>query len=287
MTKIGVIGGSALYNIESLEVDEKVKVETPFGEPSGEYMKGKLSGKEVVFLARHGEGHRLMPSEINYRANIYGFKVLGVDRIIAISAVGSLKEELKPLDMLLVDQFIDRTNSARRMTFFGEGIVAHISFAEPVCPSLRAAIYDLNAKMPVKIHRDGTYINMEGPAFSTKAESELYRSWGADVIGMTNIAEARLAREAGLCYASIAMITDYDCWREGPSAECVTVEMIIANLMKNAETSKKMLLNTVAGIPGKRTCSCMNALKDAIITSKDAIPRATLDKLGPIVKGFI
>jgi 5'-methylthioadenosine phosphorylase len=287
MTKIGVIGGSALYNIESLEVTEKRKVETPFGDPSGEYVTGKLSGKEVVFLARHGVGHRLMPSEINYRANIYGFKVLGVDRIIAISAVGSLKEELKPLDMLLVDQFIDRTNSARRMTFFGEGMVAHISFAEPVCASLSAAIYDLNKKMPVKIHRGGTYINMEGPAFSTKAESELYRSWGADVIGMTNIAEARLAREAGICYSSIAMITDYDCWREGASAEAVTVEMIIANLLKNVEVSKKMLANTVSGLSDERTCGCKDALNNAIITNKEAIPPAVLEKLGPIVKGFI
>ena len=214
MNKIGIIGGSALYEIEGLEITKHVKVKTPFGLPSDEFSVGKLAGREVVFLPRHGRQHHLLPSEVNYRANMYAFKTLGVGRVLSVSAVGSLTEKVRPLDVLLVDQFIDRTNRGRNMTFFGEGIVAHVSFANPVCKELSDIAYQANKHLNVEIHDGGTYINMEGPAFSTKAESFLYKSWGADVIGMTNIAEARLAREAGICYATIAMITDYDCWYE-------------------------------------------------------------------------
>ncbi|MFC1480512.1 S-methyl-5'-thioadenosine phosphorylase [Candidatus Omnitrophota bacterium] len=287
MGKIGIIGGSALYEIEGLEVTERKEVTTPFGEPSDEFVIGKLADKEVVFLPRHERTHSLLPTEINYRANIYAFKVLGVDRIISVSAVGSLKEEIKPLDILLVDQFIDRTNQGRSTTFFGDGIVAHVAFAEPVCKELKELIYKSNRTLDIKIHDGGTYINMEGPTFSTKAESFLYKSWGADIIGMTNIQEARLAREAGICYSTIAMITDYDCWYLSSEVETVSVEMIIENLSKNAEAAKKMLVNTIANIPEKRACACGEALRNAIVTRKEAVPTETLEKLRPIVEGFI
>jgi len=281
MGKTGIIGGSALYTIEDLKITEEKKVTTPFGDPSGNFVSGVLSGKDVVFLPRHGEKHTLLPAEVNYRANIYAFKILGVDRIISVSAVGSLKEELRPLDMLLVDQFIDRTNQGRKMTFFGEGIVAHIPFADPVCADLRNAIIDSNRDAGITIHNGGTYINMEGPAFSTRAESMLYRSWGVDVIGMTNIAEARLAREAGICYATIAMITDYDCWFE--ENESVTVDMIIANLNKNVENAKKMLKNTLALLPASPECDCGDSLRSAVITPLDAVPGEVLERLKPIL----
>ncbi|MBD3380374.1 MAG: S-methyl-5'-thioadenosine phosphorylase [Candidatus Omnitrophica bacterium] len=284
---IGVIGGSAIYEIEGLEIKETKKVETPFGEPSDEFVIGKLEGKEVVFLPRHQRSHSLLPTEINYRANVYAFKVLGADRIVSISAVGSLKEELRPLDIVLVDQFIDRTNQGRSTTFFGDGIVAHIAFSDPVCPELKEVIYAANRDLEIKIHDGGTYINMEGPAFSTRAESYLYKSWGADVIGMTNIQEARLAREAGICYSTIAMVTDYDCWRTGTEEEHVTVEMIMDNLAKNAEAAKKMLKNLLREIPEQRDCQCGEALRNAIITSKEAVPPEVLEKLRPIVDGFI
>ena len=287
MTRIGIIGGSALYQMEGLDVKEMKKVSTPFGEPSDEFVIGDLAGKEVIFLPRHQRTHSLLPTEINYRANIFAFKLLGADRIISVSAVGSLKEEIKPLDVLLVDQFIDRTNQGRSTTFFGDGIVAHIAFAEPICPDLKELIYKSNRELDVKIHDSGTYINMEGPAFSTKAESYLYKSWGADVIGMTNIQEARLSREAGMCYSTIAMITDYDCWRLGSEAEMVSVEMIMENLDKNAETAKKMLLNTIKNMPEERPCGCAEALRNAIITGKEAVSAETLEKLNPIIEGFI
>ncbi|MFH1837154.1 MAG: S-methyl-5'-thioadenosine phosphorylase [Candidatus Omnitrophota bacterium] len=287
MGKIGVIGGSALYEIEGLKVLERRKVKTPFGDPSDEFVIGEIAGKETVFLPRHGRGHRIMPSEINYRANIYGFKVLEVDRIISISAVGSLKEEIKPLDVLLVDQFVDRTNQGRKTTFFGEGIVAHVPMAEPVCEELRKAILENNGDVGVKIHNGGTYVNMEGPGFSTKAESNLYRSWGMDVIGMTNMPEARLAREAGICYTTMAMITDYDCWHMGEGIESVTIAMIIETLNKNIETAKKMLINTIENIPNDRVCGCSRALENTIVTPKDQVPKQKLKDLGPIIDGFI
>jgi 5'-methylthioadenosine phosphorylase len=287
MGRIGIIGGSALYQIEGLDVIETKEVSTPFGEPSDEFIIGNLAGKEVVFLPRHQRTHSLLPTEINYRANIFGFKLLGVDRIISVSAVGSLKEDVKPLDVLLVDQFIDRTNQGRSTTFFGDGIVAHVAFAEPVCLDLKELIYKSNRELDIKIHDGGTYINMEGPAFSTKAESYLYKSWGADVIGMTNIQEARLAREAGICYSTIAMITDYDCWRLGPEAEMVSVEMVMENLSKNALMAKKMLLNTIKNMPEERPCECSEALRNAVVTRKEVVSKETLEKLKPIIEGFI
>jgi 5'-methylthioadenosine phosphorylase len=287
MNKIGIIGGSALYDIEDLEITKHVKVKTPFGPPSDEFSVGKLAGKEVVFLPRHGRKHHLLPSEVNYRANMYAFKTLGVGRVLSVSAVGSLTEKVRPLDVLLVDQFIDRTNRGRNMTFFGEGIVAHVSFANPVCKELSDIAYGANKHLNIEIHDGGTYLNMEGPAFSTKAESFLYKSWGADVIGMTNIAEARLAREAGICYATIAMITDYDCWYEASGVEAVSVEMVMDNLKKNTEIAKELIRNTVAALPDGTSCECKNALKHAILTPVSAVPPATLKKLKPIIEGFI
>ncbi|MGB2651073.1 MAG: S-methyl-5'-thioadenosine phosphorylase [Candidatus Omnitrophota bacterium] len=287
MSRIGIIGGSSLYKIEGLNVKERRDVSTPFGEPSDEFVIGELAGKEVVFLPRHQRTHSLLPTEINYRANIFAMKLLGVDRIISVSAVGSLKEEVKPLDILLVDQFIDRTNQGRSTTFFGDGIVAHVAFAEPVCIELKDLIYKTNKALDIKIHDGGTYINMEGPTFSTKAESYLYKSWGADVIGMTNIQEARLAREAGICYSTIAMITDYDCWYLSPEVETVSVDVIMENLNKNAENAKKILVDTIKNMPEERTCDCGEALRHAIVTSKDAVSKETLEKLKPILDGFI
>lgn len=287
MSRIGIIGGSAFYSLDELEVTERKRVQTPFGEPSDEFVIGRLAEHDCVFLPRHGKFHSVLPTELNYRANIYAFKVLGVEHIISIAAVGSLKEEIKPLDVLLVDQFIDRVNQARPTTFFGEGIAAHIPFAEPICSELRELIHRSNKGLDAEIHNGGTYINMEGPAFSTKAESYLYKSWGADVIGMTNMPEARLAREAGICYATIAMITDYDCWYLGEAVESVSVEMIIENLKKNTELAKKMLTNTIKNMSEKRSCSCANTLKDAIVTKKEGIPKKTLKKLAPIIEGFI
>ena len=287
MSRIGIIGGSALYDLREIEIIEKKRVSTPFGDPSDEFVIGRYAGKEVVFLPRHGRCHEILPTEINYRANIYAFKLLGVERIISVAAVGSLKEDIRPLDVLLVDQFVDRTNQARPATFFGNGIVAHIPFAEPVCSELRQIIYKANHDLDIQIHNGGTYLNMEGPAFSTKAESYLYKSWGLDVIGMTNMPEARLAREAGICYATMAMITDYDCWYLGPEVSTVSVEMVIENLKKNLEEARVMLANTIKNMPEERSCRCAEALRDAIITGKEGIPKETLEKLGPIVEGFI
>lgn len=287
MGRIGVIGGSALYELEGIEILETKNMSTPFGEPSDEFVIGKLADKEVVFLPRHQRTHSILPTEINYRANIFAFKLLDVDRIISVSAVGSFKEEIKPLDILLVDQFIDRTNQGRNTTFFGDGIVAHIAFAEPICTELKDVIYKNNRMLDVKIHDGGTYINMEGPAFSTKAESYLYKSWGADVIGMTNIQEARLAREAGICYSTIAMITDYDCWHLSPEVESVSVEMVMESLSKNAGNAKKILANAITNMPPARSCKCGESLRHAIVTGKEAIPKEVLEKLKPIVEGFI
>ncbi|MBU0570810.1 MAG: S-methyl-5'-thioadenosine phosphorylase [Candidatus Omnitrophica bacterium] len=287
MNKIGIVGGSALYEIPGLEIGKNIRVKTPFGRPSDEFSIGKLAGREVVFLARHGRRHHILPSEVNYRANMYAFKALGVGRVFSISAVGSLTEKVRPLDVLLVDQFIDRTSRGQNMTFFGEGIVAHVPFADPVCKELRETIYEANRHLDVEIHNGGTYVNMEGPAFSTKAESFLYKSWGADVIGMTNLWEARLAREAGICYATVAMITDYDCWYEVLDVEAVSVEMIMGNLRKNTEIAKELIRNTVAALPEEPSCECRNALKHAILTPKDAVPRETLKKLKPIIEGFM
>jgi len=285
MSKIGIIGGSGLYQIEGISDIKKVTLETPFGKPSDKFIAGRLEGKEVVFLPRHGVGHRVSPSEINYRANIYAMKKLGVDRIISVSACGSLKEELKPLDFVAVDQFVDRTNHARKMTFFDQGIVAHIVFAHPVCDELNAYLHKAGDTLNLTVHRGGTYVNMEGPAFSTLAESKLYRSWGMDVIGMTNMPEAKLAREAEICYSALAAVTDYDCWH--PQHDAVTVDMVIQNLLKNVENAQKILLKVIRDLPEERTCSCKNALKNSIITNPKLIPPKVKKDLKIIIGKYI
>ncbi|MFA5275962.1 MAG: S-methyl-5'-thioadenosine phosphorylase [Candidatus Omnitrophota bacterium] len=285
MGRIGVIGGSGLYKIEGIKVKKETLVNTPFGEPSGKFIIGELESREVVFLPRHDVGHRIGPSQINYRANIFAMKKLGVERIISVTACGSLKEELKPLDFVVVDQFVDRTNSGREMSFFGKGLVAHIGLAHPVCLGLQKCLYAAGKDLKMNIHNGGTYINMEGPAFSTLAESQLYRSWGMDIIGMTNFAEAKLAREAEICYATLAAITDYDCWH--PSHESVTIDMIIGNLNKNIENSKKILTLAIKNTPQARECSCAHALQNAIVTDKKFIPKKIKKDLDIIIGKYI
>jgi 5'-methylthioadenosine phosphorylase len=281
---IGIIGGSGLYDMAELTDREERSISTPFGEPSGPYVIGTLRGRRVAFLARHGAGHRLMPSELNFRANVYGFKVLGVERILSASAVGSLREEYKPLDIVFPDQFLDRTR-LRASTFFGNGIVAHVAFAHPVCDHLRNVAATCAEATGATVHRGGTYVNMEGPQFSTLAESRLYRSWGMDIIGMTNLQEAKLAREAEICYATMAMVTDYDCWH--PDHDAVTVEMIIDNLTKNAATAQRVIAGAVEKLGGERTCACASALSTAIITRPDAIPAKVRQDLAPIIGKYI
>ena len=278
--KIGIIGGSGLYSMPGFEAAEERTLSTPWGSPSDAYIVGRLEGKEVAFLARHGRGHRFSPSELNFRANIYGMKMLGVERILSLSAVGSLKEEHQPLDFVIPDQFVDRTRG-RVSTFFGEGLVAHVSFADPICPQLANLAHDTCQKLGITAKHGGTYLCMEGPAFSTKAESNVYRSWGMDVIGMTNLQEAKLAREAEICYVTVAMVTDYDCWH--PEHDAVTVTDIIANLTQNAENAAKLVRSAVAAMPAERTCKCGAALAHALITDKTRVPAATLERLGPIV----
>jgi 5'-methylthioadenosine phosphorylase len=281
--EIGIIGGSGLYSMPGFSALEELNIETPWGSPSDPFVIGELSGRRVAFLARHGRGHRISPSELNFRANIWAFKLLGVHRILSLSAVGSLKEEHHPLDFVIPNQFFDRTRG-RASTFFGEGLVAHISFADPVCPDVAAALYDACLAAGVNSKLGGTYLCMEGPAFSTKAESEVYRSWGMDVIGMTNLQEAKLAREAEICYATAAMVTDYDCWH--PDHDAVTVNDIIANLVKNAENAAKVVSAAVAAMPKQRACKCGSALAHALITDKKAVPEATRKKLGPLVDKY-
>jgi 5'-methylthioadenosine phosphorylase len=282
--QIGIIGGSGLYDMAEVTGREDVKVTTPFGDPSGPYVVGTLRGKRVAFLARHGAGHRLSPSELNFRANIYGFKTLGVEYILSASAVGSLKEAYKPLDIVIPDQFFDRTKG-RASTFFGRGLVAHVGFAHPFCRILSDVAYDSGKKSDATVHKGGTYVCMEGPQFSTLAESKLYRSWGMDIIGMTNLQEAKLAREAEICYATIALVTDYDCWH--PDHDSVTVEMIIANLMKNAQTAQRIIAAAVDRLPYERTCECASALKYALITRPDAIPEQVKRDLAPLVGKYL
>lgn len=282
--RIGIIGGSGLYDMAELTDREEQKVETPFGEPSAPYVIGTLRGQRVAFLARHGAGHRLTPSELNYRANIYGFKVLGAEWIISASAVGSLKEEYPPLDIVFPGQFIDRT-FGRVGTFFGRGVVAHVGFAHPVCDDLRELVAQSADRVGARVHRGGTYVCMEGPQFSTLAESNLYRSWGADVIGMTNLQEAKLAREAEICYATMALVTDYDCWH--PDHDSVTVEMIIEYLTQNARTAQQVIAGAVEGLTHARTCSCASALATAIITRPEAIPEQTKRELAPIIGKYV
>ncbi|MDP2922061.1 MAG: S-methyl-5'-thioadenosine phosphorylase [Candidatus Omnitrophota bacterium] len=283
MPRIGIIGGSGLYQMDALKDIREEKVETPFGEPSDNFIIGNLNGVEVAFLARHKRGHTILPTELNYRANIYAMKKLGVEQLISISAVGSFKKELKPLDIVLPDQFVDRTNQARQTTFFGHGIVAHISFAEPVCACLREIIYKAGKKLSLAMHDKGIYLNMEGPAFSTRAESRLHKSWGMDIIGMTNMPEARLAREAEICFATIALVTDYDCWLE----EEVSIEMVIGNLLKNADNAKRLIKEVAPLLAKDRKCACRDALKYAIVTDKKLIPEHTKEKLDIIIGKYI
>jgi 5'-methylthioadenosine phosphorylase len=282
--RIGIIGGSGLYEMAELTERREICIDTPFGAPSDNFILGTLKGKRVAFLARHGRGHRLMPSELNFRANIYAMKILGVERILSASAVGSLKEEIAPLDILLPDQFFDRTRG-RISTFFGNGLVAHVSFADPVCPDLLSQVYEAARKAGVKAKKGGTYLCMEGPAFSTKAESYIYRSWGMDVIGMTNLQEAKLAREAEICYVTLALVTDYDCWHE--SHDSVSVEMIIGNLVQNSRNAQSIIIETVAGLSESRNCLCGQALKYALITDRSRIPEETRSKLAGIVGKYL
>jgi 5'-methylthioadenosine phosphorylase len=277
---IGIIGGSGLYHMPGFEAERELRLETPFGDPSDAYILGKLEGKHVTFLARHARGHRFAPSDVNFRANIYGMKLLGVERIVSLSAVGSMKEEHAPLDFVIPDQFFDRTK-ARAATFFGDGVVAHISFADPVCPQLARAAHSAAGQVGINSKLGGTYLCMEGPAFSTRAESNIYRSWGMDVIGMTNLTEAKLAREAEICYVTIAMVTDYDCWHEEHDA--VSVGQIIDNLHKNSENACKLVRKLVSGLNEQRTCKCGSALKHAIITDRALISAEAKQKLGLLI----
>jgi 5'-methylthioadenosine phosphorylase len=282
--QIGIIGGSGLYDMAELTNREERAMTTPFGEPSGPYIVGNLRGQRVAFLARHGVGHRILPSELNFRANIYGFKALGVERILSASAVGSLKEEYRPLDILVPDQFLDRTKG-RISTFFGRGLVAHIAFAHPLCGDLSKVAADAAESVGARVHRGGTYVNMEGPQFSTLAESRLYRSWGMDVIGMTNLQEAKLAREAEICYATLALVTDYDCWH--PDHDSVTVDLIVANLLQNAVTAQKTIAAAVGSLTTARTCACKDALATAMITRPEFVPERTKQELAVIVGKYM
>ena len=276
----GVIGGSGLYSMPDLEVVDEVEVSTPFGSPSDAYVIGELRGERVVFLPRHGRGHTLLPSELNFRANIYGFKKLGVNRIVSVSAVGSMKEQIAPLHIVAPDQFIDRTRQ-RAETFFGDGVVAHVSLADPVCPQLHDVVADAAESCGATVWREGTYLCMEGPAFSTRAESELYRSWGVSVIGMTNLPEAKLAREAQMCYATCALVTDYDCWHE--TEEAVSGDMILENLLKNVQTARSILAAVVEMLPEEQTCGCGQALENALVTDPSDMPPETRQKLDIIL----
>ncbi|HJX93577.1 MAG TPA: S-methyl-5'-thioadenosine phosphorylase [Pyrinomonadaceae bacterium] len=284
--KIGIIGGSGLYQMPELSDVEEIKVDTPFGSPSDAFIVGTLEGERVAFLPRHGRGHRFTPTEVPFRANIYAMKSLGVERILSASAVGSLQEQYAPLDMVIPDQFFDRTRArVKESTFFGEGIVAHVSFAHPVCSALGDVLQSSCAAADVKVHRGGTYLCMEGPAFSSVAESNVYRSWGMDIIGMTNLQEAKLAREAEICYATLALVTDYDCWHPGHDA--VSVETVIEYLNKNVRIAQMIMRESIKRLKNEeRTCKCGSALKNAIFTPKDLWPEATTKKLDAIIKKY-
>ena len=282
--EIGIIGGSGLYDMAGLTDREEVTLRTPFGDPSGPFVLATLRGRRVAFLARHGVGHRISPTELNFRANVFGMKLLGVTAILSASAVGSLKEELKPLDIVVPDQFIDRTRG-RISTFFGRGLVAHIAFAHPICSEVARVAADAGDKVGATVHRGGTYVCMEGPQFSTLAESRLYRSWGADVIGMTNLQEAKLAREAEICYSTIALVTDYDCWH--PDHDAVTVDVVVATLLQNAKTAQDLIAEAVATLATDRQCPCGHALRSAIITRPEAIPASVKQELAPIVGKYL
>jgi 5'-methylthioadenosine phosphorylase len=281
--EIGIIGGSGLYSMPGLTGVHEERVSTPFGDPSDAFILGDLEGRKVAFLARHGRGHRILPSELNFRANIYALKKLGVERILSVSAVGSLKEEHKPGDFVVPDQFIDRTFH-RISTFFGDGIVGHVAFGDPVCSTVAKAIFDACKTQSVEAKPTGTYVCMEGPQFSTRAESNLYRSWGADVIGMTNLQEAKLAREAEICYATAAMVTDYDCWHE--SHDDVTIDQIVKVMHQNAANACQVVKAAVAAMPRERNCACSSALQYALLTSPDAIAPAARERLGLLFEKY-
>ena len=282
--QIGIIGGSGLYDMADVSDREEVQVTTPFGEPSAAYLLGTLRGKRVAFLARHGGGHRVSPSELNFRANIFGMKALGVEYILSASAVGSLKEEYRPADIVIPDQFFDRTKG-RPSSFFGRGLVGHVGFAHPFCKILSGIAYDSGKRAGAIVHKGGTYVCMEGPQFSTLAESKLYRSWGMDIIGMTNLQEAKLAREAEICYTTIALVTDYDCWH--PDHDSVTVEMVMSTLAKNAATAQQIIAGAVERLPYERTCECASALKYALVTRPEMVPDQVKKDLAPIIGRYI
>ena len=281
---VGIIGGSGMYEMDGLEILREEQVRTPLGDPSDRYVVGRLDGRPVAFLARHGRAHSLMPSELNFRANIYGFKLLGAEWILSASAVGSMREDVKPLDILIPDQFFDRTRG-RIGTFFGNGLVAHVSLADPTCPVLGEVLYRAGTQAGARMHRGGTYLCMEGPQFSTRAESRIYRGWGVDVIGMTNLQEAKLAREAEICYATMALVTDYDVWHE--TEDDVSVESVVAVLRQNVRTARVILREAVRMIPPARTCACGHALRDAIITARERIPAEVKRDLAPIVGKYL
>ncbi len=281
---VGVIGGSGLYEMEGLEEVERISLMTPFGTPSDVFVTGRIGGIKVVFLPRHGRGHRIAPSFVNYRANIYGMKVQGVEWIIGVSAVGSMKESIRPGDMVIPDQFIDRTTS-RPSTFFSDGVVGHVGFADPVCPVLSQTLFESGKEIGATVQKDGTYLCMEGPQFSTRAESRLHRSWGVDVIGMTNLPEAKLAREAEICYATIAFATDYDCWHD--EAADVSIAEVLRILAQSAETAKRTIRHAIRKLPDQRSCVCSTALKHALITEKTAIPEKTKKDLEPIIGKYM
>jgi len=282
---IGVIGGSGLYEIEGLTNIEEVRLETPFGEPSDAYITGTLGDVKMVFLPRHGRGHRLLPSEVPYRANIYGMKQLGVQRIISVSAVGSMKEEIVPGHIVIPDQFFDRTQGKRASTFFGKGVTGHVQFADPVCPELCKVLADAGQRAGATVHKGGTYICIEGPNFSTRAESKIYRSWGVDIIGMTNIPEARLAREAEICYGTVALATDYDCWHDGH--DDVTVEAVLAIIKQNVAMARNIIKGAVSSLSSATACSCGGALQFAIMTDPSLIPEQTRKDLDPIIGKYL
>ncbi len=282
--EIGIIGGSGLYDMEGLTDRREVTLDTPFGQPSGPYVTATLRGRRVAFLARHGAGHRILPGELNFRANIFGFKLLGAERILSASAVGSLREDYKPLDIVVPDQFFDRTKG-RVSTFFGGGIAAHVGFAHPVCGELAGLVVEAATAVGARVHGSGTYVCMEGPAFSTLAESNTYRSWGFDIIGMTNLQEAKLAREAEICYTTIALVTDYDCWH--PDHDSVTVELIIRTLVENASTAQKIIAEAVGRMPAARGCACGRALESAIITRPEHVPADVKTALAPIIGKYL
>ncbi len=281
---IGVIGGSGIYDMDGLSQVKEIKMETPFGSPSDQYISGVLNGVKTIFLPRHGRTHHLLPSELNYRANIYGFKTLGVTHLIAITAVGSLQEHMAPMEVVIPDQLIDRTQN-RKSTFFGFGIVAHIPFADPFCPDLSDLLYDTASQSKAKVHKGGTFVTIDGPAFSTRSESHLYRRWGIDIIGMTTLQEAKLSREAEICYAAMAMVTDYDCWHD--DEEDVTVEAVIAILNKNASLAKDTIKKLIPKIDNQRTCICANSLNGAIMTQPSALDKKTKEKLFPLIGKYI